>query len=346
MANQGQPIIPITSCKLPPPRQLDATDETRESLTTWLGSARSFFSRDDNYRFFTLPGTTWSKNEDHYGFQAEADTTRLRRTAEEMEAAFLRFCSDLAAFFPHGYFTRKFPLTTSWNNICETVYKTYNKQLNASSFLSYTEVKKAPDENPYIFFERLYDHFFQHLAGPTIAVEEYTTGEDGDSITLSHANLIAMVWLEKLDRRLPRLVQKEYAPELRREGTHLISLVPRIAGDMDSLLDKLETSSQINRFQQQGGGFQRGSGRQQRGFQQSSFQSNNGRNRSSNRGGRQGGGDPRDRQSHCSHCQHLSKELGIPVPFDHSPLQCRRRRVQVRLVQDQEEQETAEDEDL
>ena len=340
--NNGRvPIIPIQSCKLPSPRHLDI-DETREKLSTWLSSAQHFFAQDDAYKLFVQTTTTWDRQLENYGFAAEGDESRLRRTAPEMRDAFLRFCSALSAFFPYTFLSRKFNNTTNWAGIKQAIYVAYNKQLTASTFMQYNDIKRATNENYYIFYERIYDHFVQHLAGPNITADDFTTGNAGDTMSCSHANLIAMFWLEKIDRRLPRVVMKEYATDLRRTDSQLITLVPRIAGDMDALLDKLD-DSKIQRFTQRGGGSRgsfgggrsdAGGGRTQQSFPQQ-FNSSRQRGRNAPRGG--GRSDGRDRQSHCSHCQQLARELKFPIPYDHSPLSCQRRRVQVRMIQDDQD---------
>ena len=140
-----QPVIPVQTCKLPAPRDL-LPKETRESLTTWLYTAQNWLARDDGFNHFVLPGTTWNHNEQHYGFVAEPATSKLRRTAPEMEAAFHRFTAALSGFFPFGFLARRFPLTTNWQGIKDLVYRAYNKQLNAASLLDHGSLKKQDDE--------------------------------------------------------------------------------------------------------------------------------------------------------------------------------------------------------
>ena len=98
--------------------------------------------------------------------------------------------------------------------IKDLVYRAYNKQLNAASLLEHGNIKKQDDEEHMVFYERLYNHYYQHLSGANLATEGYTTGENWDVITMSHANLIAMIWLERLDRHLPKFVAKEFGTEL------------------------------------------------------------------------------------------------------------------------------------
>ena len=71
-------VVPVRTCKLNPPRSV-TTDETRESLTTWLETLRNFMGNDDQYVRFTLAGTTWDPDraDEHYGFAAEPQESKL-----------------------------------------------------------------------------------------------------------------------------------------------------------------------------------------------------------------------------------------------------------------------------
>ena len=351
--------VPIQTCKLPSPRDL-TTSETRETLTTWFATAATFFSRDDNYKRFLGAGETWNPAQEiTYGFHPEGEATRLRRTAVQIRDALFCFFDAVSSFFPFPFLSRRFPQSTSWASMKEMIYVIYNVQLNMVSLLQFeTAIKRAPDENFYIFYERIVDYFRQHLVAPNVAAGGYNTGQDGDRMNLSMNNLLVMTWLVKIDKRLPQLVQREYGTQLQ-GGTQLVALVSRLASDMDSLLSKLEDSkinrfeqpetqtlrnaedhepdSAINRFQNGRRGF--GGNRNRSGDDFGTNSSN--RFSRTRRGGRGrgdnfGSGNPRS-QLHCSHCQHLARELKMRVPSDHSPLQCERRRVQVRMVQTENE---------
>ena len=344
-ANAQAPIIPVQTCKINPPRDV-TSDETRESLTTWLEAVRNFFARDDNFVRFTLPGAVWDPNHPGgmYGFQAEGPNTKLRRPAAEVHAALLRMFSSISAFFPYSFLTRRFEQTTSWDSIRQLILSVYNFQLNSASLLQSVEVLKRPaGENYYIYYERVLDYFLQHLVGPNVVAGGFNTGPNGDDMSLSQNNLIALIWLQKIDARLPKLVQTEYGAELRNH-TQLVTLVPRIANDMELLLSKLD-SVRLNMVQESFAEIN---------VQDSTSNMQDSINRvfrgrggfSNTRGGRggfnraPGAGRGRDRQPeyeeraqlHCAHCKHLGKELGVRIPFDHGPLTCRRRRVHVRRI--------------
>ena len=223
----------------------------------------------------------------------------------------------------------------------DAVYRAYNFEFNARSLLKFGEIKRYPDEIHNIFFERLLDHFYQHLVGPNVAAAGYNTGPHGDTMTMSQANIVAMIWLERIDKRLLKLVQSEYSIELG-GNMQLVQLVPRIADNMDVLLAKLDENKTINRVRRVGSEFG-GRGRER-------DRNNSGRRERANTGrGGSGGSRARDvravgrgredrgsrrGQNHCSHCLHLSKELQFRIPHDHSPLHCQRKNVTIRMMKD------------
>ena len=164
-------------------------------------------------------------------------------------------------------------------------------------------------------------------------------------MTLSQNNLIVIIWLQKIDPRLLKIVQQEYGLELR-NNHQLTALAPRIANDMDTLLSKLsparvssvQEAHQVNRvFGRRDGGNNREGGSNSRGG------GGNNRYPARNRGDRSDR-RPENRsrdgpQLHCSHCKHLNKEMaGVTVPYDHGPLTCRRRKVHVRSVRNDEDE--------
>ena len=167
MPNNDQLVIPVQTCKLTPPRDCTA-DETRETLNNWLEVCKNYFAGDDNYRRFVLPGATWDPDAEHFGFTAEGQQTKLRRTAVELEAALRRFWSSIAAFFPWSFMRKRLERSTSWESIRQIILTVYNFQLNGVSFLQFSEIKRGPNENPFIFYERIHDFFLQHVVGRTM----------------------------------------------------------------------------------------------------------------------------------------------------------------------------------
>ena len=356
------PVVPIQTCKLPPPRSV-TMDETRESLSNWLDSAQAFFANDDNYARFVQPHQTWDMQAPNYGFVAEGPATKLRRTAPDVAAALDRFFRAVSGFFPYNFLARRFKeSSTSFASMKEMIYTANNLSLNGVSLLQLLEMKRSPEENYYIFYERVRDYCYQHLAGPNLTVLGYNTGANGDTMNLSQANLIALLWLERVDRRLPKMVQIEYGTELRRGDTQLIELIPRIASDIPVLLTKIEEAkihrvrleeNKINQLAEFGMSelhvdrFARDDRRAgnslTKSFRGRATQSFNrpdtarGSDKRGNGPNQRTGADRRNQQAHCAHCEHLSKELDVKLHTAHDPQTCRRKRVHIRTFEDQEE---------
>ena len=333
-------VVPVRTCKLNPPRAV-LMNETRESLTNWFEGCRNFLANDDHFVRFTLPGAVWDPDAANMGFLQEGQETKLRRPAQEVAAALERMWTTISGFFPFSFLRRRFNSSTSWNSMRQIVFVIFNFQLNGHSLLdSVTGAAnvKAEDENLYIFYERILDFYTEHLVGPNVNAGGFQTGPQGDNMSLSQNNLIVLIWLQKIDPRLPKLVQVEYGSELR-GNVQLVDLVSRIANDIPALLEKNRMTKdtgvgRVHHDEDDDAHIQR--------FRDNGRAGNNSRGgRGGGRNGRGGSGRGGDRfnersQLHCSHCKHLARELGIPVPADHSPLTCRRRRVHVRGVTGQQ----------
>ena len=321
----NQQAVPFQTCKLKTPRDL-IPDETRESLTSWIDVLQNYLLRDVHSQRFLTNGVTWNVNQPNYGLVAEGPGSKLRRTAPEMEAALREMFRTISGFSPHGFLKRQIPLSTSFQDIIRILYEVHNLQLNSSSLMLYDQVVRSPGENPYIYFARLIDHFHVHLAPANATGGGYTAGPNGDTMSLSQANMVAIMWMEKIDRRLLKLVRHEYARELR-EGTELVALVSRIAANMDDLLVKLE-ETKVHRFEGPSG---------KKPFEKKSFKNWRGGDdkKKSGRDGARG----RD-QLHCPHCKFLAKELEVRLPYNHSPTDCTNKKVQVRRVEDEAETST------
>ena len=327
-ANNGN-LVPVQTCKLPTPKFLEI-NETRESLTSWLDVLQNYLLRDANSQRFVSGVLRWNKNQANYGLVAEGPGSKLRRTAPEMEAALREMFRTISGFFPFSFLKRQLPNSTSFASIKQMVYVAYNKQLTAASLLEFHDIKKTPEENHFIFYSRIHDYFYEHLARPDATGGGFTAPAAGDVMTLSQANIIVLIWLEKTDKRLLKMVKQEYGAELR-NNTELVELVPRIAADMDNLMMKLE-DSKINRFGDFSGNRARGGDRR-------------GRSDRSDKAGKfnkKDGAQGRD-QLHCPHCKYLGQEMDMRVPFNHSPTDCRRKRVHVRRAQQEDAESDSEE---
>ena len=101
------------------------------------------------------------------------------------------------------------------------------------------------------FYERIIAHARTHLQQTQgVTVDEATVPQGGDRITVSHANVLALIWLRKIHPELINIVRTEYSMELR-DNKPLSGLVPRIAVNVDNLLNKYDKVGGVNAIKQE-----------------------------------------------------------------------------------------------
>ena len=234
----------VTHIKIREPRKLEC-QETRISLQQWKMQFRQYIKQDDHYRGFIASDVVWNPLEDNYGFITE--TTGLQRNPRALKDDCQDFLHTLATFLPHGYLTEKLVSTaTSFIKAFEIIEEHYGLLPSQESFLDLDSFTKQPNESYRQFYERIVAHARQHLhvtAG--INVDGAIVPNGGDRISVSHSNLLALIWLRKVHPELVNIVRTEYSLELR-ENKPLASLVPRIAVNVDNLLSKYDKISGVN----------------------------------------------------------------------------------------------------
>ena len=230
--------------KVPLPRKLE-NKETRQSLLQWKMQFRQYMKQDDHYRKFLASDTLWNPNARDYGFTAE--TTGLTRTATALMDDCKAFLSVLATFLPHGYLMEKLvSTTTSFENAFSIIEEHFGLQATQESLLDLESLTKQSGESYRQFYERLLAHVRQHLlTTATVTVDGATVPQGGDKLSVSHMNMVALMWLRKIHPELINLVRTEYSMELR-ENTSLAALIPRISVNVDSLLAKYDKVGHVN----------------------------------------------------------------------------------------------------
>ena len=112
--------------------------------------------------------------------------------------------------------------------------------------LDFEELYMNTEETHRQFFERLLEHTRQHLAPANVKVEEVNTGDGPESMSVSLMNMVALQWLRKIDPQLIKIVRTEYSTDLRK-NIQLAALVPRIAPNINSLLDRYNNGATCNK---------------------------------------------------------------------------------------------------
>ena len=302
-------------------------------MQRWKVNFKQYLKRDDTYRPFL--NLAWDPSRNHYNLAGEGDTG-LKRTAAQMKEDLLDFLHILCSFLPNGYLTDKI---ISQSKSLESAFKIIEESLNLlpsqETFFDFQTIKKMSSETYRAMFDRMVAFQMQHLmpAG-TVSVDNITVpaarADDagGDKLTVSHLNLVALQWMDKIHPELLSIVRTEYARELR-ENYPLSGLVPRISQNIDHLLVKYEKSASVNHlvsefpeqtteedadiYRVRGGGRGRGSFR-----------------------GRGGGGQQRNftgGRIFCPGCFYLSKQSSANISFNHNAAECPRKAAIVGMLE-------------
>ena len=199
------------------------------------------------------------------------------------------------------------------------------------------------------FFERLCHHQRTHLA-PANAVGTGQANLVNDILTVSHQNLIAMYWMQKIDLTLPAIVAMEYATELQ-SGIQVTALVHQIAKRADTLLRKKPLShvtkpnqqvnpNKVNKLEEDEEAVAATAAMIARTFSNFNSRSrpdgNYGREqRRSNQQQSYSNTRPQmnhPAQAHCPGCKYLGDQLKLQVRFDHLPASCPRKAAVVNML--------------
>ena len=290
--------------------------------------------RDPSY--ITFLNMEWVPTAENYNLQEE--TEGLKRSPEALKDDLLDFLHILCSHLPHGYLTdRIISKSTSLLSAFRIIDESFNLLPNQESFFEFKGLKKMSSETYRQMFDRMVAFSSQHLMPartPQVDVDGVLVPDGGDALTVSHLNLIALLWLDKLSPDLLNIVRTEYAKELR-DNEPLAGLVPRISQNVDHLLLKYEKppathGATVNLVHEQvseqaepaevyrlrGGGRGRGQAPRGRGGQ-----------RNYSGGGYNGG------RGFCPGCFYLSKQLSADISFSHDAAQCPRKAATVMLLE-------------
>ena len=308
--------------RAPLPPQL-GEHETFDSLRQWKQKFRNYYRRDLYYQRFFHPSCTWDPTQpETYGFTAET-TGQLKREPGEIKDDLVYVLTSLAGFLPHGHVTDRILNTTCLADVWAILDDIYGAEVNQSTFLDFASLTKKDGETYRQFFERLQSYVRQHLSPANVSVPGLNTGATGDTMTISMLNFIVVIWLQKVDARLPDICKHEYAVELK-AGKTLFELMPRIAQAIDSMLQRYDTTlvSRINQLEAQL-------------FEEDESHINrfqNDRNKKKfNKKTNKFGNKPKQSNT-CHHCVYIAKDLNIALDTVHDPATCSRKKSVVRRV--------------
>ena len=328
--------------KIPLPRKLDP-QESAASLRLWKIHFVNYTRSDPYFAHFVRAEVTWVMAADNWGFVAETAEGSLKRTGPEMKSDCLMFLETLASYLPDDYLVDNITTKTKClKDVWKEVDNYYGTALSSFTFLELAGMTKKKEETHRQFYMRLEGYVSKHLAEPGVKVEDVTSPETGDILTISLKNVLVIMWMSKIHRKLVDFVRVDYASELK-AGKQLIELMGRIADNVDSILARHDQAGTVSFIQDgeetdedmhsQAGAVCRTEGNYTTRRPGNKFTGNRGgfanpgpRNRDRPRDSKAG------KTLHCPKCQYLSEALKLRISTNHEPTECFRKDFQVRQV--------------
>ena len=316
----------VTHVRVPPPRQLNNA-ETLQSLEQWYRTFKQYYKRDSHFKIFTISTTIWDPVSDNFGFTAKQ--TGLKRQPLELKEDCIDFLHALSSYMPYGYLIEKFiSSVSSLENAFTIICEHYGVSPSQESFLDFVLIQKDASESYRQYHERLLAFARQHLTKANTSVDGVHSGVAGDKLTISHMNLITLMWLKNINPALVNIVKTEYSLELR-QNTQLTELVPRISVNIDSLLARYDQGPAVQNVevrnltdQPRVAKIQRKNPTQFR-YKQKKVKS-----------------------KFCHKCFYLGDKLGISIQHSHSPDDCPRQQSVVNMIQSEENAFTHSDDEI
>ena len=109
-------------------------------------------------------------------------------------------------------------------------------------FLDFADVTLDPEEKPEDLYQRLLAFIEDNLVCMDSNITHHGDKPDDDEeLSPTLENIVVLVWLQLLNKDLPRLVKQRYGTDLRCRT--LASIKPEISQALPSLLDELRTNS-------------------------------------------------------------------------------------------------------
>ena len=327
------------TAKVPYPRQL-TSNETLDTLTHWRSHVRNYFRRDEGMKVFFARNATWNSNSTNYGFTGENALTK----ADSLES----LLDTIAGFMPGPYLTNQITkYSKNIDDVFKLIWKHYDVDPTPSTFLDFDNLCLDKEERYIDLYYRMVYHSEQHLLGEGSQVEGEVIAAT-ETLSHSHRNLLALNWLQKVNKNLVNIVKLEKSKELK-NGCQLHTMVHDISKNIDEWLKRhghdnkfknvdVTNDSQVRYVHDS---------YPQRGTARGRFMA---RGRSNYRGSSnfRGSFNRPASNTFCPGCNYLAKELHLNVDFNHFPSQCPRKRSVLRLLKIEEanldEEDTAEHE--
>ena len=354
-----------------PPRQLKE-EETFQNITAWEVHLKNFYRKDEVFYFCVNSKLRWDSTQDNYNLNKEHDDSKLKRDAEELSQDLVSFLQIMAGYVPGDHLRLTIEKDTKcFADIIKIIREFYDAEVGVESGLDFMKIERKPQEPHRMFYERLSAHVREHLVGPDKTWGSISSGEKGDTMTLSMQNLIVMIFLHKINPKLADIVKKEYGPVLK-TGKMLCELLPDICRNIDNLLERERNNGAIN-LVQEGAGAARQICSELPDLSNMSLEEieekeneamntvqrmyGDAKKKSSYNNRRGGGGYSRDRQhrgqgrdhrnqggrSSCHHCEYANRAHNLALDTGHPPFKCPNKKAVARMIVAEDEDEDRDD---
>ena len=147
-----------------------------------------------------MPEAAWSKLEINYGQTEDRQNDVVVRSALDKGEDLKDFLNTIAGYLPFPYLTEKIVEgTTKLQDVWDIIYEHYGITVTAESMLDYVAIQMNSGESYRQFFDRLLSHARLHLPKANVTVDGIDSGTNGEKMTISLMNFVALDWLTKIN---------------------------------------------------------------------------------------------------------------------------------------------------
>ena len=232
------------SVKRKQPRLLTA-EESLDSLTPWKSHVTAYFRDDPTWGPYAAADATWNTAEVNWGYTDDTDADDIvTYSAAQKKADCENFLHELTCYMPSGYIRdRVTKASNSLDKVFDYIFSFYGCKITQDTMPELMILTKNKGESHLQFFYRLLYHQRMHLmTKANEAVEDATVTEQGDRMSVSHMNLVALLWMDRIHKDLNARVRIEYGVRLKR-GDSLAGMVEDIAANIPTLLKDCKTAA-------------------------------------------------------------------------------------------------------
>ena len=337
---------------IPMPRQLRET-ESFQDITAWDVSLRNFYRKDEVFYPFVNAKMKWDSSKEDYNLRNEHEESKLKREKDELAQDLIGFLQIVAGYVPGDHLRLTILKDTKcYEDVIRIIREFYDAEVGVETELDFMKIEPKAQEPHRMFYERLSAHVREHLVPANKSVGTTSSGENGDIMTLSLQNMVAKVFLHKVNPKLANIIKKEYGPVLK-SGKLLCELIPEICRNIDNLLERDRNQGSVNLVQNGAASIKQVSSELPEDLSEMTLEEidaheedsvntikkmyHNARNKKRGGYSRRGGGGnfsgpDRRGQSKCHHCDYANKAHNLALDTFHPPFKCPNKKAVARMI--------------